>query len=301
MPTDRVLRSALIGALSVLAFGCQAKPPLAEPGANKRSDGQLRTVVVGEELPLVKKTDAGFDGLSFVFIEAIRDQLSHTDGKEMAIQTIPVKTLRDAQSLLEEGKADLACGVDFSWERQTLLDYTLPFATTGIRLLAPKGNDGTPDSLQGKTIGVVKDSVAASVLANNLEAATFKFFSSPSTALEALKDGTIEILGGDSLWLQASRERAAAKIDLVPNQPYARTSVACVVAEGDASLLDAGNLAIGRVLQDYVDGDQAVRKEINSWIGPGSAVGLSDDDIAHYYSVVLATVTEFQQDTDRSN
>ena len=120
--------------------------------------------MVGEELPLVKKTDAGFDGLSFVFIEAIRDQLSHTDGKEIAIQTIPVKTLREAQSLLEQGKADLACGVDFSWERQTRVDYTLPFATTGIRLLAPKGNDGTPNSLKGKTIGVVQDSVAASVL-----------------------------------------------------------------------------------------------------------------------------------------
>ena len=301
MPIDRVLRPALICALSLLAFGCQAKPPLADSGANPRSEGQLRTVVVGEELPLVKKTNEGFDGLSFVFIEAIRDQLSHTDGTEIAIQTVPVKTLHEAQSLLEQGKADLACGVDFSWERQTLLNYTLPFATTGIRLLMPEGNDGTPNSLKGKTIGVVEDSVAASVLANNLETATFRFFPPPSSALSALKDGTIEILGGDSLWLQASRKEAAPKDNLVPDQPYARTAVACVVPEGREPLLDASNIAIGRVLQDYVDGDQAVRKEINSWIGPGSAVGLSDDDIAHYYSVVLATVTGFRQDTDRTD
>ena len=301
MPFDRVLRPSLICVLSLLAFGCQAKPPLADSGANQRSDGQLRTVVVGEELPLVEKTNDGFDGLSFVFIEAIRDQLSHTDGKTIAIQTVPVKTLHEAQSLLEQGKADLACGVDFSWERQTLLNYTLPFATTGIRLLVPEGNDGTPNSLKGKTIGVVKDSVAASVLANNLETATFRFFSTPSSALNALKDGTIEILGGDSLWLQASRKEVAPKDNLVPVQPYARTAVACVVPEGSESLLDASNIAIGRVLQDYVDGDQAVRKEINSWIGPGSAVGLSDDDIAHYYSVVLATVTGFRQDMDRTD
>ena len=300
MPFHRVLRPALVCALGFMAFGCQAKLPSTDTGTNRRTAGQLRAVVVGEELPLATKTDAGYDGLSFVFLEAIRDQLIHTDGEKIAIQTVPVTNVREALSLLEQGKADLACGMDFSWERQTRVNYTLPFATTGIRLLAPKGNDGTPNSLKGKTIGVVQDSVAASVLANNLEAATFQFFPSPAAALEALKDGTISILGGDSLWLQASRKAAAPKDNLVPDQPYARTAVACVVPEGHESLLDASNIAIGRVLQDYVDGDQAVRKEINSWIGSGSDVGLKDDDIAHYYSVVLATVTGFRKDTDRT-
>jgi len=291
----------MVIALGLLTIGCRAQPALNDTGTHHRSNGELRAVVVGDELPLVQKTDAGYDGLSVVFLEAIRDQLSHTEGKEIAIKTLPARTLPEAQSLLEQGQADLACGVDFSWERQTLLDYTLPFATTGIRLLAPEGIEGTPESLKGRSIGVVTGSVAASVLANNLESATFQFFPSSAKALGALRDGAIEILGGDSLWLQANRKKAAPEADLVPNQPYARTSVACVVNEGDASLLDASNIAIGRVLQDYVDGDQAVRKEINSWIGTESAVGLSDDDIAHYYSVVLATVTGFRNDTDQSN
>ena len=68
---------------------------------------------------------------------------------------------------IRSGEADIACGVAFSWERQRTLTYSLPFATSGVRVMGPKGNDGTPGSLKGKTIGVVKGSSAAAVLANS--------------------------------------------------------------------------------------------------------------------------------------
>ena len=48
-------------------------------------------------------------------------------------------------------------------QRQATLNYTLPFAMGGVRLLTPTGIDGTPESLKGQTIGVINNSVAAVV------------------------------------------------------------------------------------------------------------------------------------------
>ena len=49
----------------------------------------------------------------------------------------------------------------------------------GVRVLAPKGNDGTPDSLNGQTVGVVKDSVAANVVASSVDDASLPVFQHP--------------------------------------------------------------------------------------------------------------------------
>lgn len=272
--------------------------PAAAPKTATVTTGQLRAVVISDELPMVRKTDTGFDGLSFVVLEAIRDQLSAEQGEGQAAVTLTTSSAADVESGLEmirSGKADIACGVGFSWERQKQFDYTLPFASSGIRLLAPTTIDGTPKSLEGQTIGVVANSVAASVLANNVVNASFQSFATPADALKALEKGDVKLLAGDSLWLRANQNQAAPDDVIVPVVPYARAAIGCIVDESSSSLLDTSNIAIGRLLQAYVDGNPDARKEINAWIGQGSAIGLTDEQISHYYRMVLSTAAEFQQ------
>jgi polar amino acid transport system substrate-binding protein len=293
----------LLAMSSILLVACQqAKandtPPTTSSNQNAAKSGQLRAVVIGDELPMVRKTDTGFDGLSFVVLEAIRDQLSAEQGEGQAAVTLTTTNAADVESGLEmirSGEADIACGVSFSWERQKQFDYTLPFASSGIRLLAPTTIDGTPKSLEGQTIGVVANSVAASVLANNVENASFQSFATPTDALNALKKGDVKLLAGDSLWLRANQNQAAPDDVIVPAVPYARAAIGCIVGEASSSLLDTSNIAIGRLLQAYVDGNPDARKEINAWIGKGSAIGLTDEQISHYYRMVLSTAAEFQQ------
>ena len=229
-------------------------------------------------------------------LEAIRDQINGSPKKkdlDVSIEPVAASSARDGLDMIRSGAADIACGVAFTWQRQRSLTYTLPFSVGGVRLLAPAGIDGTPKSLNGKTIGVVKDSMAANVLAASVDDANFQFFDTPDQALAAVKDGSVEILGGDSLWLRANKAATAPDSSLVPDRPYARSGVGCVVADTTPHLLNISNLGIGRLLSGYINDDDGVRSAINTWIGTGSTVGLKDEQINRFFTIVLSTAAEF--------
>ena len=290
-------------ALSTIALvGCQNETTEANNStkssseANVYDSGKLRAVVIGDALPMVKKEGDNYDGLSFVVLEAIRDQINVSPkkkDKEVSIEPVAAGSAREGLDMIRSGAADIACGVAFTWERQRSLTYTLPFSVGGVRLLAPDGIDGTPDSLSGKTVGVVKDSMAATVLAESVDDAKFQFFDTPDQALAALKDGNVEILGGDSLWLRANQAETAPEAALVPDRPYARSGVGCVVADTTPHLLNISNLGIGRLLSGYINDDDGVRSAINTWIGTDSTVGLKDEQINRFFTIVLSTAAEF--------
>ncbi|WP_413405484.1 MULTISPECIES: extracellular substrate binding-like orphan protein GrrP [unclassified Synechococcus] len=301
----RLIHKAATGllALSTIALvGCQNETTEANNStkssseANVYDSGKLRAVVIGDALPMVKKEGDNYDGLSFVVLEAIRDQINVSPkkkDKEVSIEPVAAGSAREGLDMIRSGAADIACGVAFTWERQRSLTYTLPFSVGGVRLLAPDGIDGTPDSLSGKTVGVVKDSMAATVLAESVDDAKFQFFDTPDQALAALKDGNIEILGGDSLWLRANQAETAPEAALVPDRPYARSGVGCVVADTTPHLLNISNLGIGRLLSGYINDDDGVRSAINTWIGTDSTVGLKDEQINRFFTIVLSTAAEF--------
>ena len=295
-------KTATCGLLSLSALALVAcQKPAAKEGSSEGTavsaldTGKLRAVVIGQALPMVEKTGDDYEGLSFVVLDAIKDQLAtvpEAKAESFSIEPVAVSSAQEGLDKLQSGEADIACGVAFSWERQQKLNFTIPFASGGVRLLAPKGNDGTPASLKGQTIGVVKNSVAANVLAGAVDDAQFQFFDTPESALAALKGGDVKILGGDSLWLKANRAETAPDDALVPDRAYARSGVGCVVGESTPHLLNISNLAIGRLLTAYVDNDPAVRTEINRWIGDGSAIDLTDDQISTFFRMVLATTAQ---------
>ena len=286
-----------LSTLSVVACQKPATDATANAAAaNAFETGSLRAVVIGDGLPMITKEGDTYDGLSMVVLEAIRDQMQtapQAKADSFSIEPVPVASAREGLDKIRSGEADLACGVAFSWERQTSVDYTIPFANGGVRLLAPEGNDGTPASLKGQTIGVVQDSVASTVLAASLDDVQFKFFEGPEQALAALKSGDVKVLGGDSLWLKANHKATAPDAVVVPERAYARSGVGCVVGDATPKLLNVSNLAIGRLLGAYVDNDPAVRSEVNRWIGQDSAIGLSDDQISKFFRIVLATTAQF--------
>ena len=295
-------KTATCGLLSLSALALVAcQKPAAKEGSSEGTavsaldTGKLRAVVIGKALPMVEKTGDDYEGLSFVVLDAIKDQLAtvpEAKAESFSIEPVAVSSAQEGLDKLQSGEADIACGVAFSWERQQKLNFTIPFASGGVRLLAPKGNDGTPASLKGQTIGVVKNSVAANVLAGAVDDAQFQFFDTPESALAALKGGDVKILGGDSLWLKANRAETAPDDALVPDRAYARSGVGCVVGESTPHLLNISNLAIGRLLTAYVDNDPVVRTEINRWIGDGSAIDLTDDQISTFFRMVLATTAQ---------
>jgi polar amino acid transport system substrate-binding protein len=193
---------------------------------------------------------------------------------------------------LGEGKAELACGVPFTWAREMVVDFTLPIGISGLRLLAPAGRfTGAPEALAGRRIGVVRDSLAETELRGMQPAAKSVPFADPKAALAALVAGQVDGVIGDSALLAGLvRQQRLSGLALTPEVPYERYAVACVVPENDSQFRDLVNRAITQLLQGYLDGEPQSVAEVDRWLGPGSALNLSQEKIRNVFDSLLMGV-----------
>ena len=162
------MRALLAPAAALLAL---AGPVALTPQASAEST-TLKAVIFEEVKPLYQKTDAGYEGLGVDVLEQIRIQ-----AKRRKVDYRGPKSVNNGIGAVITGKADIACGVAFTWGRSTQVTYSLPFGIGGTRLLMANDTtvDGTPASLEGQTIGVVKDTASAQVLKNVVPGATLKY------------------------------------------------------------------------------------------------------------------------------
>ena len=81
----RLIKRAATGLLalsSIALVACQNETTGASDSSQSSAaksvydTGKLRAVVLGDSLPMVKKDGDDYDGLSFVVLEAIRDQIN---------------------------------------------------------------------------------------------------------------------------------------------------------------------------------------------------------------------------------
>ena len=284
----RVRAVLALGAMALLS-ACAVQPSAESeaPKAPEQSSatGTLKAVIFENDKPLVQANGDSVEGLAIEVLNQIRGEAGLSD-----VSYTRATSVDDGLESISSGKADIACGVPFTWERAKTFSYSLPFAIGGTRLLAAAGIDGTPESLEGIKVAVVEDSAAAKVLGSVVPEAELTPFKTPSEALAALNDNTVQALGGGSLWLAANKGETNKM--LVPVRPYGRSGISCIVKQDNGKLLASANLAIGQMMQAYVDGDAGSREEINRWIGPDSSVKLSEATISGLYRVMLASTAE---------
>ena len=210
------LRAVLaLGAITLLS-ACTGQPP-AEPEATKTTEqssaaGTLKAVIFEDDKPLVQANGDSVEGLAIEVLNQIRGEAGLSE-----VSYTRATSVDDGLESVSSGKADIACGVPFTWERAKTFSYSLPFAIGGTRLLAAAGIDGTPESLEGIKVAVVEDSAAAKVLGNVVPEAELTPFKTPAEALAALNDNTVQALGGGSLWLAANK--GDSNTMLVPVRP----------------------------------------------------------------------------------
>ena len=109
-------------------------------------------MIFEEVKPLYQKTDAGYEGLGVDVLEQIRIQ-----AKRRKVDYRVTKSVNDGIGSVITGKADIACGVAFTWGRSSQVSYSLPFGVGGTRLLMDNDTtiDGTPASLEGQTLSLI--------------------------------------------------------------------------------------------------------------------------------------------------
>ena len=273
--------------LAPIAVAAALVTPLAWATPAAAESTTLKAVIFEDVKPLYQKTDAGYEGFGVDVLEQIRMQ-----ARRRKVQYSSANSVKEGLNAVITGKADIACGVAFTWARSTQVNYTLPFGIGGTRLLMASDTkvDGTPDSLSGQTVGVVKDSASAKVLKSVVPGVTLKAFDTPAQALAAYDSGDVPILGGGTLWLAANSSPASTA--LLPLRPYGRSGIGCIVSQNNGKLLSNANLAIGQMMQAYMDGDAGTRHMVERWIGPESSVGLSREVIQALYGLILNVTAE---------
>ena len=273
--------------LAPIAVAAALVTPLAWATPAAAESTTLKAVIFEDVKPLYQKTDAGYEGFGVDVLEQIRMQ----SGRRK-VSYSGVNSVKEGLNAVITGKADIACGVAFTWARSTQVNYTLPFGIGGTRLLTASDTkvDGTPDSLSGQTVGEVKDSASAKVLKSVVPGVTLKAFDTPAQALAAYDSGDVPILGGGTLWLAANSSPASTA--LLPLRPYGRSGIGCIVSQNNGKLLSNANLAIGQMMQAYMDGDAGTRHMVERWIGPESSVGLSREVIQALYGLILNVTAE---------
>ena len=247
--------------------------------------------------PLVFREASGqWAGYAVDVGRAIAAEIAMAVGRPVQLRLEPSASAQAQIGGVADGSLQLVCGVPFTWEGDTLVDYSLPIGISGLRLLAPQGRlDGTPDSLRARRIGVVKESLAATELRGIQPAARAVEFPTLAAAFAALRAGQVDGVIGDSTLLAGlAKTSGATNLVLVPEEPYEVYAVSCMLPENDSIFRNLVNLAIARRMQAYLDDDPRTVAAVHRWVGPGGMRELSPDQIRSVFETVMTTVEKLR-------
>ncbi len=259
--------------------------------------GEVLMVGPADSPPLVQIGPKGEpEGYAIDLARRIDRQLKAELGNTVQIRFAPVDNTAVTVEAVASGNAGLACGVPFSWEREKLVDFSLPIGLSGLRLLTRSGTlDGSPSSLAAQPIAVVEGSLGAGLL-GSLQP-TAKAVSVPTLALAvtALEQKRVTGVLGDANVLAGLRhQRQLSGLALVPEQPYVSYGVGCIVPENNSRLLNVVNLAIAGLLQGYLEGRPDAVASVAPWVGPSGVLVVPAERVRAFFESVLLTREGFQ-------
>ena len=231
-------------------------------------------------------------GFSVDLTKLIRDEVQEELGRPVAIQVQVVDSQNDFFPDLQTGKIDIACSMQFTWERAKFADYSIPYSISGIRLLVKKDSSltGLPGSLGGKRVGVVPGSLSQEVMKALQPQAVLVPLRGSEDGGNELGSGKIDAIAGDTLILGGNALRVNPTGDgfkLIPQESYARYGISCIVPKNNSTFLYLVNRAIVRMMQGYILGVPATVEMVDRWVGPNGMVPLPADQVRSYFQTVI--------------
>ncbi|MDB9506899.1 extracellular substrate binding-like orphan protein GrrP [Microcystis aeruginosa CS-338/01] len=280
--------------LQLVGLGCilpmfLASASLAETVVEKVARTGFLTVGTRfDAIPYSYINDKGeLVGYSMDVLERIRKRLETRLGRPVTLQMIEANQPGEKINLIRSGEIDIACSTAFTWERAKVVDFSISYSISGIRILAKKGSNlSTPQSLIGKRIALVPSSAAVDVIKLVQPQATIvTTYSTVEEAIEALKTGKIDAIAGDSISLAGTILRDNPKIyEIVPEEALANFGIACMVPENNSTFLDDVNYAIVKMMQDYITNDTATVSQIDRWFGSQGMVPIPPELLKGFFA-----------------
>ncbi len=278
-----MLRKLFITLVSTLLLILGVKPVAAETVLE--SVARTGKLIVGTSFDLVPyayfNQKEEFDGYSIDIIKLIQKQLEQELDKTIKVEFVETNSVAETFPKLTSGEIDIACNTVFTWERDRYVDYTIRYGLSGIRLLVPTGK--TSDSFANKKIGVPPATFVQDAVKLAYPQATIVPMATLTEGVAALKAGQVDALAGDSVILDGVRQQIATDdykvVPQLPEKPYARYGIACMVRDNNSSFLHIANYAIAKMMEGYLVGDQQSLDIVNKWFGPEGVIEIIDPNL----------------------
>ncbi|MBW4465555.1 MAG: extracellular substrate binding-like orphan protein GrrP [Pegethrix bostrychoides GSE-TBD4-15B] len=247
-------------------------------------------------------------GYSVDTIDLIKAALEKELGKPIELLTQPITFAAedgnsDVITQIQNHNIDIACDVGFSWERARFVDFSVSNSISGLKLLVQQdSNLSSPESLAGKRIAVAPGSPAEAIMQHIQPQAVLvtSGYSTVQETIAALEQGQVDAIAGDALILDGTRQAQPNPDDLklVPDSPYARYGVGCVVPQNNSSFLRLVNQTIIGTMQGYLSGESQSVEMIERWFGADGLTPVAPDLIRSFFAFQVQTHAQVAPDAN---
>lgn len=219
-------------------------------------------------------------GYSVDMLVQIKEQLEKQLGKKIQLKLVPLSPDQRIPKVVKK-EVDIVCDASsFTWERDKQVDFSVSYAVTGTQLLVKKASTlGTKESLLGKRIGVLPQTTNEKAIRRVQPSAQLIYFKNRAQAYTALEQGKIDAFAADGIlsegWLQQQKNHDAYKI--VPDRPFSREGIACMVAEDNSKFLDSVNYSLINFMQGFINKKSRNVAIFDRWFGPKGTIFLNQD------------------------
>jgi polar amino acid transport system substrate-binding protein len=228
-------------AVFALCVGCGKPKPVVVPASNEPPK------------PLVMVTEAGFPPYEYIEngeVVGVDIDICRTIADRLGRPLVVVSTNFDAIArAIVNGDADLAAaGLTITAERKEILDFSMPYATSGIVFISKKGAEYKDiASAKGKRIGVQSGTTSDHFCMEELEVVPQRF-DNPGQAAEALKAGKVDMIIVD---IDPARNIAGNDASLViSSETLCMEELAIAVKKGNGELLASINETLDSMLHN---------------------------------------------------
>lgn len=221
------------------------------------------------------QADGQLDGLSVDVLREIRAAVERRLNRPVELRLHAV-TPANRIDKVRGGAVDLECGITTpTWDRETAVDFSIPFFGNGTRIMALRGTARSVDDFRGKRVGAVKGSTTAAIVAAAAPGAQVVDVADMAAGLAMLEKGELDGLSNLGIVLRAQVEGSPLKsrVLLLPRTgALSYESIACMLPSGDSEWRDLVNRAIADML-DGIDSYRGTFMRIHDrWLGPAGPV-----------------------------
>ncbi|MBD2251748.1 amino acid ABC transporter substrate-binding protein [Nostoc parmelioides] len=219
-------------------------------------------------------------GYSVDMLSEIKRHLEKELGKKIQLKLVPLTPAQRIPKIVNR-QVDIVCDASsFTWERDKKVDFSVSYGATGTQLLVKSGSNlGSPESLIGKRVGVLAQTTNEQAIKRVQPQAKLVYLKSRSEGYTALQEGKIDAFSSDSILLEGWLQKVKNPDDfaIVPDRPYSREGIACMVPEDNSKFLDAVNYSLVKFMQGFVNGDTRYVTIFDRWFGAKGALLLNRD------------------------